>query len=131
MAIKKYVIKQTVNWNSRGEKTGTSTVQIDEGEISSYIALLDGKIEVFEQNLTLSVNAPTASNGLHIADFIKIRHNVLKPIYISNGNKRPLVFNAPLQNVISTLKTFKPFDAPYSTDVPTDVSIDTGNIALL
>lgn len=131
MAVKKYIIKQTTNWNAKGEKTGTSTVQMDEGEIASYIALLDGKIEVFEQNLTLSVDASTASTSLNIADFVKIRHNVLKPIYVSNGNKRPLVFKSNLETVISTLASFKPFEAPYSADLPIDVSIDSGNMSLL
>lgn len=131
MAVKKFIIKQTTNWNSRGEKTGTSTVQMDEDEISSYIALLSGKIEVFEQNLTLSVNAPTLVNNFDIADYVKIRHNVLKPIYISNSNKRPIVFKSSLQSAIATIGAFKPFEAPYTADLPSDVSIDTGNIALL
>lgn len=131
MAVKKYIIKQTTNWNSKGEKTGTSTVQMDEGDIAGYIALLDGKIEVFEQNLTLSVEASTITSSFNIADFVKIRHNVLKPIYISNGNKRPLIFNASLENVINVLGAIKPFDAPYSADLPIDVSIDSGNMSLL
>jgi hypothetical protein len=131
MAVKKFIIKQTTNWNGKGEKTGTSTVQMDESEISAYIALLDGKIEVFEQNTALSVDVATTSTSLNIADFVKIRHNVLKPIYISNGNKRPIVFKSPLQNVIATLGALKPFDAPYTADLPIDVSVDTGNISLL
>lgn len=131
MAVKKYIIKQTTNWNSKGEKVGTSTVQMDEGDIAGYIALLDGKIEVFEQNLTLSVEASTITSSFNIADFVKIRHNVLKPIYISNGNKRPLVFNTSLENVIAALGATKPFEAPYSSDLPIDVSIDSGTMTLL
>lgn len=131
MAVKKYIVKQTTNWNGKGEKTGTQTVQMDETEISSYIAELDGKIEVFEQNLTLSVDASTATVSLNIVDFIKIRHNVLKPIYISNGNKRPIVFKSPIGVIINLLGTFKPFEAPYSSDLPIDVSVDSGNMALL
>lgn len=131
MAVKKYIIKQTTNWNGKGEKVGTSTVQMDEGDIASYTALLDGKIEVFEQNLTLSVEASTTTASLNIADFIKIRHNTVKPIYVSNGNKRPIVFKSSLETVITTLSGIKPFDAPYSADFPIDVSIDSGNMSLL
>lgn len=131
MAVKKFIIKQATNWNGKGEKVGTSTVQMDEGDIAGYIALLDGKIEVFEQNLTLSVDASTATTSLNIADFIKIRHNIVKPIYVSNGNKRPLVFKSSLENVITALGAIKPFEAPYSADLPIDVSIDSGNMSLL
>ena len=131
MAVKKYIIKQTTNWNSKGEKTGTSTVQMDAGDIAGYIALLDGKIEVFEQNLTLSVEASTITSSFNIADFVKIRHNVLKPIYISNGNKRPLVFKSAVTAVATLLGAMKPFEAPYTADMPIDVSIDLGNMSLL
>lgn len=131
MAVKKYIIRQTTNWNSKGEKTGTSTVQMDESEISSYIALLDGSIEVFEQNDTLSVTAGTSSASYDVVDYISIKHSVLKPVYISNSNKRPIVFKSPLASVKQTLAAFKPFPAPYTGDVPTDVSADLGNLNLL
>ena len=131
MALKNYIVKQTTNWNERGEKIGTSIVTMDSAEITSYIALLDGKVEVYEQNLSLSKDSPVASASLNVVDYIKIKHNVLKPIYISNSNKRPLVFNAPIEIVIATLSAIKPFDAPYATDLPTDVSVDSGNLSLL
>lgn len=131
MAVKKYIVKQTTNWNGKGEKTGTHTVQMDETEISAYVAELDGKVEVFEQNLTLSVEASTATVSLNIVDFIKIRHNVLKPLYISNGNKRPIIFKSSIGAVITLLGSFKPFEAPYSADLPIDVSVDSGNMSLL
>jgi hypothetical protein len=129
--VKKYIISQITNWNGKGEKKGTHTVQMDDTEIAAYIAELDGTVEVYEQNTTLSVVAPTATTSLNIVDFIKIRHSVLKPIYISNGNKRPLVFKSPIGQVITLLSSFKPFEAPYSADLPIDVSIDSGNMALL
>lgn len=131
MAVKLFIIEQITNWNAKGEKKGTHRVQMDESEISAYIAELDGKINVFEQNLALSVDASTATTSLNIADFVKIRHSVLKPIYISNGNKRPIVFKSPLTQVITLLGSFKPFEAPYSADLPIDVSIDSGNMSLL
>lgn len=129
--IKKYKIDQITNWNGKGEKKGSHTVQMDDADIASYIATLDGKIEVYEQNVTLSVDASTATASLNIADFIKIRHNVLKPIYISNGNKRPIVFKTAITAVSALLGAMKPFDAPYATDLPIDVSIDLGNMSLL
>ncbi len=131
MAVKKFIVKQTTNWNGRGEKTGTSIVQMDESEIAGYIALLDGTVEVYEQSTTLSKVEATATASLNIADFIKIRHSVVKPIYISNSNKRPIVFKSDLDAVITSLRAIKPFEAPYAADLPTDVSIDTGNHNLL
>ncbi len=131
MALKKYIVKQVTNWNGRGEKVGTSIVQMDESEIASYVSMLDGEVEVFEQDLTLSVSGSTATTSLNIADFIKIRHDIHKPIYISNSNKRPIVFKTNLDTVIANLKAVKPFPAPYAADLPIDVSIDTGNHNLL
>lgn len=131
MALKKFIIKQITNWNGKGEKTGTSTVQMDEADIAGYIALLDGKVEVYEQNTALSVEASTVTSSLNVADFVKIRHSVHKPIYVSNANKRPLVFKSALTNVIAFLGATKPFEAPYSADLPVDVSIDSGNMSLL
>lgn len=131
MAIKLYIIEQITNWNGKGEKKGTHRVQMDEAEVASYLAELDGKLNVYEQNLTLSVDASTVTSSLNIADFIKIRHNVLKPLYISNGNKRPLVFKSALTAVTALLGSMKPFEAPYSSDLPIDVSIDMGNMSLL
>ena len=131
MAIKLFIVEQITNWNQRGEKKGTHRVQMDEGDIAAYVAELDGKINVFEQNLTLSVESSTATASLNVVDFIKIKHNVLKPIYIANSNKRPIIFKTGVLGVTNLLSAIKPFDAPYSSDLPTDVSIDTGNMALL
>lgn len=129
--VKKYIIKQTTNWNAKGERTGTSTVQMDESEIAGYIALLDGKIEVFEQDLTLSVASSTATTSYDVVDYIAIKHGVLKPVYISNSNKRPIIFKSPLATVKQALHAVKPFPAPYAADFPTDVSADLGNLNLL
>ena len=132
MALTKYIIKQITNWNGKGEKVGTSTVQMDSSDIAAYIGLLDGKIEVYEQNLTLSVDVSTVTSSLNIADFVKIIHaGSHKTLYVGNANKRPLVFNTDITSVVATMKTFKPFSAPYTADVPKDVSIDLGNMNLL
>ena len=131
MAVKKYIIKQTTNWNGKGIKTGTHTVTMAEAEVSQYVLFLDGKVEVYEQNVALSVEASGVTSSLDVVDLIKIRHSVLKPIYISNTNKRPIVFKTSPTNVMSFLAGIKPFDAPYSADLPYDVSIDTGTLALL
>lgn len=131
MAVKKFIIKQYTNWNTKGEKSGTSTVQMDEADIATYIGMLDGKIEVFEQNETLSVDASTTSSSYDVVDYVSLKHSVLRPIYISNSNKRPIVFKTPLATVKQTLGAFKPFPAPYAADISTDVSADLGNLNLL
>ncbi len=132
MAIKLFIVEQTTDWNGKGEKKGTHRVQMDESEISSYVGLLDGKINLFEQNLALSVDASTVTSSLNVADMIKIIHaGAHKTIYVANSNKRPLVFKTDINTVVSTMKTFKPFTAPYSADLPKDVSVDLGNMNLL
>lgn len=131
MAVKKFIIVQITNWNSKGEKRGTSTVQMDEADIGAYVAMLDGKIEVYEQNETLSVDASTASTSYDVVDYISLKHSVLRPIYISNSNKRPIVFKTPLATVKQTLAAIKPFPAPYTADFSSDVSADLGNLNLL
>ena len=132
MAVKKYIVKQYTNWNGRGEKSGTHTVQMDSADIEKHIALLDGKIEVYEQSTALSVEAATVTGSSDIADKIVLKHSgIHKPVYISNGNKRPLIFKSPIAIVETTLKGVKPFSAPYENDLPFDVSLDTGNTNLL
>lgn len=131
MALKKYIIKQYTNWNSRGEKAGTQVIQMDEGDIAGYIALLDGKVEAFEQNLTLSVDASTVTSSLDIADKIVISHaGNHKSIFVQNSNKRPIVFKSDLKTVKAYLESINPFSAPYEADKPKDASIDHGNINL-
>lgn len=130
---KKYIIKQTTNWNGRGEKVGTSTVVMDEADIPQYLALLDGKLEVFEQNLTLSADVATATASFNVVDFIALKHAMAKTIYISNANKRPIVLKTgqDVEKLRQVLTSVKPFPAPYASDIAKDVSIDTGNISLL
>lgn len=131
MAVKKFIIKQKTNWNTRGEKVGTHTVTMDEADVAGYIALLDGDIEVYEQSLTLSVAAATASTSIDLIDFISIKHSALKPIYVSNSNKRPIVLNSKISLLEEYLENLTPFPAPYASDKPTDVQTRTGNMDLM
>lgn len=131
MAVKKFIIKQTTNWNGRGEKTGTHTVQMDEADVASYIAQLEGKIEVYEQNLTLSVDASTATTSIDLVDFVAIKHSVIKPIYVSNSNKRPIVLKNKVSLLEEMLENITPFEAPYGADKPSDVQCRTGNMDLM
>lgn len=132
MALKQYIIKQITNWNAKGERAGTHTVQMDEGDISTYISFLDGKVVVFEENLTLSVDASTATTSIDTAEMIILKHSgIHKPIYISNGNKRPIVLKSNAGVVEEALKAVKPFSAPYTADMPVDTVIKTGNVNLL
>ncbi|QKF73268.1 hypothetical protein AFAEC_1137 [Aliarcobacter faecis] len=132
MAQKKFIIKQKTNWGGRGEKSGTSTIQLDESEIAGYIALLEGEVEVYEQNLTLSVTGvSTATSSVNASDRVLIKHGVHVPIYVANSSRRPIVFKTPISNVYAYLMSCKPFPAPYSADTPKDVSLDTANFGLL
>lgn len=131
MAVKKFIIKQKTNWNGRGEKTGTHTVQMDEADIAGYIAQLDGEIEVFAQDLTLSVVASTATASIDLVDYISIKHSSLKPIYVSNSNKRPIVLKNKTSLLEEYLENLTPFPAPYASDKPTDVQTRTGNMDLM
>lgn len=133
MAVKKFIVKQTVNWNTRGEKTSTHTVQMDESAIAGYIEKLDGKIEVFEQNLALSVDASTASTSYNTVERITITHNVLKAIYVSPSMGRPIVLKASssANELEQYLENITPFDAPYSADKPLNVRVATGDVRFL
>lgn len=131
MAIKKFRIEQTTNWNGRGEKKGSHTVQMDEADIAGYIALLDGSIEVYEQNLTLSVVSASGTVSIDLVDYVAIKHSALKPIYVSNSNKRPIVLKAKVSLLEEYLENLTPFPAPYSADKPTDVQVRTGNMDLM
>lgn len=131
MAIRKYLVKQKTNWNGRGEKVGTHTIQIDESAIAGYIALLDGEIEVYEQNLTLSVVGSSTSVSIDLVEYVAIKHGVIKPIYVSNSNKRPIVLKTKVSLLEEFLESTTPFPAPYASDKPTDVVTRTGNMDLL
>ena len=131
MAKKIFIISQTTNYKGAGEKIGTHRVQMDESEISSYVATLDGKVDVFEQNLALSVDGATATSSNSLVDFVKITHPVLRTQYISNSNKRPIVLKVSTDAFIEVMKGLKPFDAPYSADFPKDVSVDSGKAYMM
>lgn len=134
MATKKYIVKQTTNWNGRGEKTGTHVVNMDEEEIMSYVGYLDGSVEVYELNTTYSsVGAPTATTSLNFVDSIRFSHSMAKTVYVSNSNKRPIIFKTgqDLSQLRANFASYKPFASPYNAEVSKDVSLDSGNISLL
>lgn len=131
MAIKKFKIDQTTNWNGRGDKKGSHTVQMDEADIAGYLALLDGKLEVYEQNLTLSVESATATTSIDLVEYVAVKHSVLKPMYISNSNKRPIVLNTKVSLLEEYLENITPFPAPYAADKPSDAQVRTGNMDLM
>ena len=127
MAVKKFIIKQITNWNGTGEKSGTHTVQMDESAVAGYIAELDGKLEVYEQSLTLSVDAPVTTTSAEIVDRIVVRHSIRKPLYISYSNKRPIVLKNKVSTVEAVIEAMTPFEAPYSADRPTNAQCVTGS----
>ncbi|AXX95162.1 MULTISPECIES: hypothetical protein [Arcobacter] len=135
MASKKYIVKQTIAHNGKAEKTATITVPCDdETELSVLVNALDGIVEVYEQNLTLSAGTNSASTSFVTADSIKMRHKGAETVYISAFN-RPLVFKSSVNvnELAETLKaTIKPFAATeFLAAKPQDVSIDTGDIRKL
>lgn len=131
MALKIYIITQTLNWKSGGEKSGTHRVTMDSSEIANYIAQLDGNISVFEENLALSVDNGVDVSSDALVDSVRISHPVLKTQYIQNTNKRPIVLKNTVETFIQVLKALKPFPAPYTADYPKDVSVDSGKSYLM
>ena len=131
MALKMYIITQTANWRNGGEKSGTHRVTMDSSEIENYIAQLEGKVQVFEENLALSVDNGVECSSDALADSIRISHGVLKTQYIQNTNKRPIIFKTTIEAAITVLKNLKPFPAPHAADYPKDVSVDSGKAYLM
>ena len=133
MAQKSFIIKQTTNWNGKGEKTGTHVVKMDEANIADYVAKLDGKIEVYEQNLTLSVDAATSTSSNNVVERFTISHGVVKPIYVSPSMGRPIVLksSSSITELELFLENITPFEAPYSADKPKNVRVVTGDTRLL
>ncbi len=131
MADKKYIVKQTVDYAGRGEKTATFTVPCgSDAELTALIEGLDGAVEVYEMSATLgNPTASTASTSLVVVDKIVCRKKGAETVYIS-GYRRPLVFKSTVNvnNLSESLKAiFKPFAGAMAAENPSDVSFDTGN----
>ena len=131
MAEKKYIVKQTVNYAGRGDKTSTFIVPCGSvAELEIITGYLDGAFEVYEMNSALSnPDALTASSSVVVADSIKCRLKGAETVFIS-AYKRPIVFKSTtnLNDMAQQLKAvIKPFAGSYSAEKATDVSIDTGN----
>ena len=133
--MKKYIVKQTVNWNGRGEKTATFTIQCDtEVQAGHIISVLEGKVEVYEMSATLGDPAgATATTSLKVVDSIRFSNPVAKTVYISAFN-RPIVFSSGtnLEALSDSLRTsFEPFGDLHPALKPADVSIDSGDVRKL
>lgn len=131
MADKKYIVKQTVDYAGRGEKTATVTIPCgSDAELTALIENLDGKVEVYEMSATLgNSTGATASTSLVVSDKIVMRKRGAESVYIS-AYKRPLVFKSSVNvnNLSESLKLiFKPFEGAMAAENPSDISFDTGN----
>lgn len=129
--MKKYIVKQTTNWNGKGEKTGTATVQADtEAQADLIISELDGKVEVYEMSATLgNPTGAVATTSLKAVDSIRFSSNIAKTVYVSAYN-RPLVFKAGSNLEAlreSLITTIEPFGDAHPALKPSDVSFDSGN----
>lgn len=129
--MKKYIVKQTTNWNGRGEKTATFTIQADtEEQANLIIAALDGKVEVYEMSATLgNSTGATLSTSLNVVDSIRFSSSVAKTVYVSAYN-RPIVFKAGvnLGGIRQSLLTgYEPFGDLHPALKPDDVSMDSGD----
>ncbi|MDD2896915.1 MAG: hypothetical protein PHG81_12935 [Aliarcobacter sp.] len=131
--MKKYIVKQTTNWSGRGEKTSTFVFPCgSEAELNTLLPFLDGRIEVYEKNDVLSsaVDASTVSTSTNTIDSIKFRLPGAETVYVA-AFKRPIVLksSASIGNIGETMRwTVKPFSGVFATELPSDVSIDTGNL---
>ena len=136
MADKKYLVKQTVNYAGRGEKTATFTIPCgSQSEAEIIISQLDGKVEVYEMNVELgNPTGSTTSTSVNIVDSIKFKLKGAETVYVGAYN-RPIVFKTTsnIMAIGETLKaSIKPFEnAVFANEKPSDVSIDTGNLSKL
>lgn len=133
--MKKYIVKQTINWNSKGEKTATFTIQADtEAQADSIISELDGKVEVYEMSATLgNPTGATASGSLKVVDSIRMSSTIAKTVYISAFN-RPIVFkNGSSLEVLrdQMLANYEPFGDAHPALKPSDISFDSGDVRKL
>lgn len=77
MALKQFIVTQTVNYAGRGDKTSTHRISMDEGEMAGYVALLDGQVRVFAEDLALSdTTSSTASSSVDTVSRIFIKHGI-------------------------------------------------------
>jgi len=129
--MKKYIVKQTVDYAGRGDKTATFVVPCgSEAELTVLISELDGAVEVYERNEALgNPTGATASTSMVVVDSIKCRLKGAETVFISSY-KRPLVFKSTT-DVYALAQAFKavvkPFVGSFATEKPSDVSFDTGN----
>lgn len=78
MALKQFIVTQTVNYAGRGDKSSTHKISMDEGEMAGYVALLDGQVRVFAEDLTLSdTTSSTASSSVDTVSRIFIKHGII------------------------------------------------------
>ncbi len=129
--MKKYIVKQTTNWNAKGEKTATFTVQADtEAQANAIISELDGKVEVYEMSATLGAPAgATATTSLKAVDSIRFVSPVAKTVYVAPYG-RPMVFKTATNLEAlkqSLLTTYEPFGDLHPSLKPSDISFDSGN----
>jgi hypothetical protein len=120
MAKKTYVIKQQRKFN--GDVTvATITYECDEAEIAGFLSLLDGKLTVLVEDVTLSspeAQSDVVTGGLPI-ESIAMVHSEAKTKYVGAYN-RAMLFKATtsvveLQNL---LKTHKPFGGTFAAELP-------------
>jgi hypothetical protein len=133
MAKKTWLVKQERKFN--GDVTVASfQYECEEAEIQAIVAVMEGKITVLEENVTLS-SADDASNvvtgGLPI-DRISMVHSEAKTKTLGAYN-RPILFKSTtsvveLQNLFSQ---HKPFSGAYETEKPDAVYPTVGNIGNL
>ena len=128
---KKYLVKQTVDYNQKGLRTATFTVQSgSEGEALFILDELDGKVEVYELNAALSrVDANVNSISMNIVDSIRFISPIAKTVYVSAYN-RPIVFKSStnLESLMVNLKgNVDAFGDLHPGVKASDVSFDYGN----
>lgn len=133
--MRKFIVKQTVNYAGRGDKTATFNVHCDdEVELAIFLAELDGQVDVYEQNLSLGApTAATASSSLVTIDRITMRLKGSESKYISSYN-RPIVLKSSTNISVleESLKTaWHPFEGTFASQTPDDVRIVTGDIRKL
>ena len=133
MAKKKYVIKQQRKFNG-DVSTATVVYECDETEIAAILALMEGKLTVLEENITLSspdTQSDIVTNALCI-DNVVLVHSEAKSKYFGAYGK-PILFKAStsVTALQALFETHKPYTGSFATEFPDFAKPNVGNIGNL
>lgn len=120
MAKKAYRVVQTYKYAGE-QRTVTLTYECEEAELTAIVGLLEGKVQVFEENVTLSspdTQSEVITGGIPIKN-VAMSHSGAKTKYFGAYN-RSIIFKSSTSFVAiqAAFELHKPYDAPFDTEKP-------------